>query len=89
MLRMASIDNIVSAIEVRGKFDVIHALERKLPAQMFAAEWVALGRGEDPKIYRPFTKVESTIAEGVWSRPTVATASRYLDAVQMTRSDEG
>lgn len=43
-----------------GKFDVIHALERKLPAQMFAAEWVALGRGEDPKIYRPFTKVEST-----------------------------
>ena len=43
----------------RGKFDVIHELERKLPARMFAAEWVALGRGEDPKKYRPFTTVEA------------------------------
>ena len=36
-----------------GKFMVIHALERRLPARLFAAEWVALGRGEDPKKYRP------------------------------------
>ena len=43
----------------RGKFDVIHELELKLPAQMFAAEWVALGRGKDPKKYRPFTTVEA------------------------------
>ena len=27
----------------RGKFDVIHALERRLPAQIFKAEWIALG----------------------------------------------
>lgn len=42
----------------RGKFDVIHHLERRLPARMFAAEWAALGEGKDPKTYRPFTTVE-------------------------------
>ena len=42
----------------KGKFDVIHAIERRLPARMFAAEWVALGRGEDPKKYRPFIGTE-------------------------------
>ena len=43
----------------RGKFDVIHALEHRLPARIFAAEWDALGRGEDPSKYKPFTKTES------------------------------
>ncbi len=43
----------------RGKFDVIDELELKLPARMFTAEWVALGRGEDPGKYRPFTTVEA------------------------------
>ena len=42
----------------RGKFDVIHALERRLPVRIFAAEWDALGRGEDPSKYKPFTKTE-------------------------------
>ena len=42
----------------KGKFDVIHAIERRLPARMFAAEWVALGLGKDPKKYRPFTGTE-------------------------------
>lgn len=41
-----------------GKFDVILALERRLPARVFAAEWTALGKGEQPSIYRPFTKTE-------------------------------
>lgn len=44
----------------RGKFDVIHAIERRLPARMFTAEWVALGRGTDPEKYRPFTRTEET-----------------------------
>lgn len=44
----------------RGKFDVIHQLERRLPARMFAAEWAALGEGRDPTKYRPFTRVEAT-----------------------------
>ena len=42
----------------RGKFDVILALESRLPARIFAAEWEALGRGEDPSKYKPFTKTE-------------------------------
>lgn len=42
----------------KGKFDVIHALERRLPARIFTAEWVALGRGKDSKKYKPFTKTE-------------------------------
>ena len=42
-----------------GKFAVIHGMEEKLPARLFAAEWEALGSGKDPKVYRPFTKVES------------------------------
>lgn len=45
----------------RGKFEVIHALERKLPARIFAAEWVALGRGKDPSKYKPFTQTEQRI----------------------------
>ena len=42
----------------RGKFDIINALEDKLPARTFTAEWEALGRGEDPSKYKPFTKTE-------------------------------
>lgn len=42
-----------------GKFAVIHEMEEKLPARMFAAEWEALASGKDPKVYRPFTSVES------------------------------
>ena len=44
----------------KGKFDVIHAIELQLPARMFAAEWVALGRGEEPKKFIPFTTMEKT-----------------------------
>ena len=43
----------------QAKFEVIHALERRLPARAFTAEWVALGKGEDPSKYQPFTKTES------------------------------
>ncbi len=42
-----------------GKFKVIHALEQRLPARIFSAEWVALGEGKDPSIYKPFTGTES------------------------------
>ena len=41
-----------------GKFAVIQALERRLPARVFAAEWTALGCGRDPKRYAPFTETE-------------------------------
>ena len=67
-----------------GKFGVIHALERRLPARAFAAEWKALGEGEDPKVYRPFTGTESMtpivfavlhlalLAASVWTWPNGA-----------------
>jgi hypothetical protein len=42
----------------RGKFQVINAIERHLKAAIYAAEWEALGRGENTKIYRSFTSRE-------------------------------
>lgn len=42
----------------RGKFQVINTIERYLKAAIYAAEWEALGRGEDPKVYRSFTSRE-------------------------------
>ena len=41
-----------------GKFKVINSMERYLNVAIYAAEWEALGRGEDPKIYRSFTSRE-------------------------------
>ncbi|WP_278592621.1 RipA family octameric membrane protein [Marinobacter salarius] len=42
----------------RGKFQVINTIERYLKAAIYAAEWEALGRGEDPGKYRSFTSRE-------------------------------
>ena len=55
----------------RGKFEVIHALERRLPARVFAAEWVALGSGEDPKKYISPARAEA-------STPYVFLALQFL-----------
>ncbi len=44
-----------------GKFKVILEMETSLAAQPFADEWSALGRGKDPALYRPFTKIETTV----------------------------
>ena len=42
-----------------GKFEVIAALERRLDARMFEAEWRVLGQGQDPQKYVPFTKTKA------------------------------
>lgn len=42
----------------RGKFVVINAIERYLAAAIYAGEWEALGRGENPRVYRSFTSRE-------------------------------
>ena len=47
----------------RGKFAVIDRLEDRLPAALFRAEWVALGRGEDSEIYKPFTATEEVVSK--------------------------
>ncbi|MEP4890437.1 MAG: hypothetical protein ABJV04_10450 [Aliiglaciecola sp.] len=41
-----------------AKFKVIHEIEKSLPLSPFDAEWEAVGRGEDSKLYLPFTHVE-------------------------------
>jgi hypothetical protein len=42
----------------RGKFQVINTIERYLSVSIYAAEWEALGRGENPHTYRSFTSRE-------------------------------
>ncbi len=44
-----------------AKFQVVHAIERRLPVRPYDAEWSLLGRGTAPNLYRPFTSVETTI----------------------------
>ncbi|MCY4615273.1 MAG: hypothetical protein OXC71_02635 [Chloroflexi bacterium] len=48
-----------------AKFQIIHLLEGHLPAAVFAAEWDALGEGQDPSLYRPFTRLETQIPVGL------------------------
>ncbi len=45
-----------------GKWAVVGALERRLPASpWWSAEWAALGRGEDPARYWPLTHLEQWV----------------------------
>lgn len=44
-----------------GKFTIINTMERHLVAPIYDAEWKALGEGDDPEVYRSFTKREVTI----------------------------
>ncbi len=44
-----------------GKFRVVHAMERLLPTRPYDAEWESVGRGENPKLYLPFTHIETKI----------------------------
>lgn len=41
-----------------ARFAVIHAIESRLPIAPYAAEWLAAGQGENPKLYKPFSHVE-------------------------------
>lgn len=44
-----------------GKFKVIHEIEKKLPLALYHGEWIMLGQGSDPKLYRPLTHVEKWV----------------------------
>ncbi len=44
-----------------GKFKVIHAMESMLPLRPYDAEWVALGKGKNPTLYKPFTHIETLV----------------------------
>jgi len=41
-----------------AKFKVIHEIEKKLPLRPYNAEWEAVGRGENKKLYLPFSHIE-------------------------------
>jgi|SRR5215211_5258273 len=36
----------------------VHAIGSRFPSPPYDAEWEAVGRGKDPKLYLPFTHVE-------------------------------
>jgi len=65
----------------RGKFQVINTLERYLKASVYAAEWEALGRGEDPKVYRPFTDREVWVPNALVVLYVLATVGTILVAI--------
>lgn len=44
-----------------GKFKVIHEIEQRLPLALYDYEWEILGRGNKPKLYYPFARIESKI----------------------------
>lgn len=44
-----------------GKFQVIHRIERSFDVQVFAAEWVALGKGARKEKYQSFTSTEQNV----------------------------
>lgn len=41
-----------------AKFKVINEIEKALPIRPYNAEWEAVGKGEEPDLYMPFTKIE-------------------------------
>lgn len=44
-----------------AKFKVVHEIERKLPIRPYDAEWTRVGSGKDPKVYLPFTHIETKV----------------------------
>jgi len=44
-----------------AKLLIVHRIEKRLPISPYDAEWEAMGRGVDPKRYRPLSHVESGV----------------------------
>lgn len=44
-----------------AKFLVIHKIEKRLPISPYDAEWEAMGRGKNPKLYRPISHIEQGV----------------------------
>ena len=44
-----------------GKFKVLHRIESKLPLAIYEYEWEILERGENKKVYYPFSHIELLI----------------------------
>jgi hypothetical protein len=61
----------------RGKFQVINAIEQHFAAAIYAAEWEALGRGEDPDVYRSFTSREIWVPNALLVLHTLAAIAAF------------
>jgi hypothetical protein len=45
-----------------AKYKIIVEYETRLPSSPYwSAEWRALGKGEDPKLYKPITDIENWV----------------------------
>ncbi len=44
-----------------AKFKVIHEIEKLLPLKPYGAEWEAVGRGKNPKLYKPVSHIETGV----------------------------
>jgi hypothetical protein len=44
-----------------AKFAVIHKIEKRLPISPYEAEWDAMERGKNPKLYRPISHIEQGV----------------------------
>jgi hypothetical protein len=44
-----------------AKFKVIHSIEKRLPISPYEAEWMAMGEGKNPKLYRPLSHIEQGV----------------------------
>lgn len=41
-----------------AKWLVVHEIEQRLPIRPYDAEWIAMGEGKNPKLYRPISHLE-------------------------------
>lgn len=44
-----------------AKWLVVHEIERRLPISPYDAEWIAMGEGKNPKLYRPISHIEAGV----------------------------
>ena len=44
-----------------GKFQIIHAIEKALPAEVYRSEWSLLGEGKNLSKYRPTSELERRV----------------------------
>lgn len=44
-----------------AKFKVIHVIEKRLPLSPYDAEWIAMGEGKNPDLYKPVTHIEIAV----------------------------
>jgi hypothetical protein len=44
-----------------GKFKILYQIENSLPIELYKQEWEAIGKGENKKLYFPFSCIEKII----------------------------